>query len=104
MNTYDIKNIAVQVGFVIVEPESTQAEVSGIIQPNKGEETPQWGKVIALGDVKANSEGEPAEPTLDLKVGQTVIYKQWGGNKVEVGGKKYYFLKYEEIIGAVNES
>lgn len=101
MNTYTIDKIDVQVGFVVVQPEATKAEVAGIYQPNKDQEVPQWGTVVAMGDVKANENGEPAEPTIKFNVGQTVIYKRWGGNEVEIGDKKYYFLKYEEIIGAV---
>jgi co-chaperonin GroES (HSP10) len=30
-----------------------------------------------------------------------VIYKKWGGNDVEIGGKKYYLLRFEEIIAVV---
>lgn len=94
----NIEQIKPQVGFLIVEPVQAPKEVAGIYQPGKDKEVPSWGKVITLGDVKADE----AEFTIKLTEGQTVIFKRWGGNEIEVGGKKYYFLKYEEIIGGVN--
>lgn len=98
MNTFKIEEIVPAWGYVIVEPKETPKEVSGIYQPNKEQEVPQWGTVVAPGPLL---EGQKAPNTGELMVGQTVIYKKWGGNDVEIGGKKYYFLKYEEIIGVV---
>lgn len=100
MNTHTIETIQPQVGYVIVQPIETEAEVNNIIMPKGDTEVPQWGKVIVCGDLIANDDGKL--PTISIGVGQTVIYRKWGGNDVTIGEKKYYFLKYEEIIGAVN--
>jgi len=98
MNTFKIEEIVPAWGFVIVQPQEIKETVAGIYQPNKDEEVPQWGTVVSAGPLL---EGQKAPHTGELKPGQTVIYKKWGGNDVEIGGKKYYFLKYEEIIGVV---
>lgn len=97
-NTYDISTILPSAGFVIVEPKTLPKEVSGIINPNKDKEVPQWGTVVAVGKYLVEK-GIMTE--FNAKVGSTVIYKKWGGNEVTVGEKQYYFLKFEEIIGVV---
>lgn len=95
-NKYKVEQIQVAPGFIIVKPQEVAETVKGIYQPGKEQEIPQWGKVIAAGDI---IQIEP--PALTLKAGQTVIYRKYGGNDVEIGGQKYYFLKYDEIIGVV---
>lgn len=105
-NTYTVDSILPAPGYVIVEPKELPNEVAGIINPNKDKEVPQWGTVIKVGaDVPDRIEGEKGDTMLVKRslagVGQTVIYKKWGGNDVEIGGKKYYFLRFEEIIGVV---
>lgn len=97
-NTHKIEDITPQIGYVIVKPAEKENEVAGIIMPKGDEEVPQWGKVIKAAPMK---NGDTA-PHGKLEPGQTVIYRKWGGNEVVVGEKKYYFLKYDEIIGAVN--
>lgn len=94
-NTYTIEQIKVAPGYVVVRPQEVGETVAGIYQPNKEKEVPQWGVVISVG-ARNKDAGD-----LDLKPGQTVVYKKWQTNDVKVGDKKYYFLKYDEIIGVV---
>lgn len=113
-NTYDISTVLPAAGFVIVEPKTLPKEVSGIINPNKDKEVPQWGTIVKVGEPVPMSsvitidasENKLSGHTMRMiefmgKAGQTVIYKKWGGNEVTVGEKQYYFLKFEEIIGVV---
>lgn len=93
-NTYNVHDIEIAPGYVIVKPHEVDKEVAGIIQPGKEKEVPQWGEVVKVGE-------KTDENQLTVKPGQTVIYKKWQTNDVKVGDKKYYFLKYEEVIGAV---
>jgi len=99
-NTHTIESIEPQIGYVIVQPIETEAEVNNIIMPKGDTEVPQWGKIIAVGGRESNGNNQPKVESIALSVGQTVIYRKWGGNDVNIGEKKYYFLKYEEIIGA----
>jgi len=94
---HKIEDITPRPGFVLIKPEEVEETVSGIYQPNKEEEVPQWGKVIAFNQNKLNED----ENSEDIEVGQTVIYRKWGGNDVQIGKEKYYFLKFEEIIGII---
>jgi len=35
------------------------------------------------------------------KVGDTVIYKKWGGNEVKIKGVEYLFAKFDDILAVV---
>lgn len=97
MSTITIEQIVPQSGYLVVEQVQAPKEVAGIYQPGKDKEIPSWGTVIVCGPM---GEKDTA-PSGKLEVGQTVIFKRWGGNEIDVSGKKYMFLKYEEVIGAV---
>jgi chaperonin GroES len=38
-----------------------------------------------------------------VKVGDTVIYKKWGGNELKVGEVEYQFLKFDDILAIVKK-
>jgi len=99
MQEIKIEEIIPAWGQVIIKPDEQEESVAGIIQPNGGEEKSQFGTVIAAGPALPDQK-VPGE-TGELKPGQRVIYRKWGGNDVVIGEQKYYFLKYEEIIGVV---
>lgn len=96
MNTYKTTQIKPRPGYILVKPEEIAEEVAGLYQPNKEEEIPQWGKIEKVG-----AKSKETEVYEDFKKGKMVIYKKWGGNDVEIGGKKYYLLRFEEIIAVV---
>jgi chaperonin GroES len=91
-------------GYVLVEPaEKDSITASGIVLPMDNAEKPQYGKVLAIGegktkgDCKCDDCGKSAKD-LGLKVGDTVIYKKWGGNDVKIDDTEYQFLKVEDIL------
>ena len=87
-------------GYVVIEPEELEKKTkSGIYLPDSAsEEKPQQGKVLAVGDAEITKEGKVVSPA---KVGDTVIYKKWGGNEVKIEGKEYLFSKFEDILAIV---
>lgn len=93
-----IHQIKPQAGYVVVQPDAKQEKIAGIYQPGKGNEVPQFGKVILSGVLTVD---QVKDGILSLKPGEQVIYKKWGGNDVTIDKKKFYFLKFEEIIGVV---
>lgn len=44
---------------------------------------------------------EDCEP--GISVGDTVVYKKWGGNDVVIDDVEYQFLKYEDILAVVTK-
>ena len=84
-------------GYLLLEPiEATQKTSSGIYLPETHEEKPQQGKVLAVGPDETKRKA-PA------KVGDTVIYKKWGGDEVKLSitGKEYIFVKFEDVLAIV---
>lgn len=43
------------------------------------------------------------ESELGISVGDTVVYKKWGGNDVVIDDIEYQFLKYEDILAVVTK-
>jgi len=87
-------------GYILVEPTKTERKTaSGIVLPDSHEEKPQKGKVLAVGEAEITESGVKRESP--CKVGQTVIYKEWGGNEYKEGEKEYLFIKFEDILGIV---
>ena len=87
-------------GYILVEPTKAERKTaSGIVLPDSHEEKPQKGKVLAVGGAEITESGVKREAP--CKLGQTVIYKEWGGNEYKEGEKEYLFIKFEDILGIV---
>ena len=80
-------------GYVLIEPdEQAKQTVSGIYLPdNASADKPQTGTILSVG-AALEKVSSPA------KKGDKVIYKEWGTNEVKIGGKKYLFVKFEDVL------
>ena len=82
---------------ILIEPsERERKTASGIVIPDSAKEKPQEGKVIAVGGGKTNDAGQLIKP--QVKVGDIVMYKKWGGNEIKIEGKDYLIVKEEDIL------
>lgn len=99
-NAFSVKQIAPLAGYVLVQPAENQKQTaSGLFLPDSAEEKPQHGTVLAVGgSVWESGVKEVISP---VKVGETVIYKKWGGNEVKIGEIEYQFLKFEDILATL---
>lgn len=94
-------NLTPTPGYLILEPqEATKKTASGIYLPESSDEKPQMGKVIAVG---AATHTDGVEVTSPAKVGDTVVYKKWGGNEVKLDTVDYLFAKFEDILAVVKK-
>ena len=85
---------------VLIEPlEAESKTASGIILPDTAKEKPQMGKVVAVGKGKIGPKGDTHQ--MVVKVGDTVMYKKWGGNEVKVDGKDMILVGQEDILAIV---
>ena len=80
------------------EEEDTTA--GGIVLPGSAAEKPSQGEVIAVGPGKRQDSGDQIAP--DVKVGDTVIFGQYGGNEVKIDGEEYLILSESDIFGVVS--
>jgi chaperonin GroES len=80
---------------VLIEPVAAeQTTASGIIIPDTAKEKPQKGKVIAVGNGKAD------EP-MTVKVGDTVLYGKYAGTEISVEGTDYLIMRETDILAII---
>lgn len=86
-------------GYVLIEPAPKETKTaSGIVLPDSADEKPQEGKVKACGDATIE---DGKEITCPVKVGDTVVYKKWGGNEIKVDGKEMLLIKFEDLMAII---
>lgn len=88
-------------GYALIEPiELEKRTAAGIVLPDTHDEKSQRGKVIAIGK---NIPTPGSENIPEFKVGDTVIFKKWGGDEVKLGisGRELIFVKFEDVLAIV---
>lgn len=83
---------------IFIEPlEEEQKTPSGIVLPDTAEkEKPIKGKVVAVGPGKLNEKGE--RQPMSVKVGDTVLFKKYGPDEIEIENKKYLVGDEDDIL------
>ena len=87
-------------GYLLVEPlKQEKATASGIYLPESHEEKPQSGKVLSVGDEFVTDYG--IKKTSSVKVGDVVVYKEWGGKEYKDGDVNLMILKFEDVMAVI---
>ena len=83
---------------LFIEPvEENTVTKSGIVLPDTAEkEKPVKGKVIAAGPGKLTEKGERLP--MAVKVGDTVLFKKYGPDEIELDGKKYLVGDEDDVL------
>ena len=83
---------------IFIEPLEEELKTSsGIVLPDTAEkEKPIKGKVVAVGPGKLNEKGE--RQPLSIQVGDTVLFKKYGPDEIEIEDKKYLVGDEEDIL------
>ena len=77
---------------VLVKPAPAEEKtVSGIIIPDSAKEKPLKGEVLAVG------KGTKDE-TMEVAVGNTVLYGKYAGTELELDGEKYLIMRQSDIF------
>ncbi|HEY4693631.1 MAG TPA: co-chaperone GroES [Bellilinea sp.] len=85
---------------VVVEPlEQEEVTAGGIVLPETAKEKPQKGVVLSVGPGDRNEDGERI--TMDVKVGDTVLYAKYGGTEIKIDGKKLLILRESDLLAIV---
>ena len=86
--------------YLLVEPLQKETTLpSGIVIPDTVKEKPQEGKVVAVGPGKRDEQGNRIP--MEVKVGDIVMYKKWGGTEVKIEGKDVLLAREEDILAIV---
>ena len=84
---------------VVVKPIEQESKTkSGIIIPDTAKEKSHQGEVIAIG--QGRYEDGKLMP-LTVKLGDKVLYKEYGGDEFKLDGKEVIILKEEDILGVI---
>ncbi|MBX7105675.1 MAG: co-chaperone GroES [Gemmataceae bacterium] len=85
---------------VVVEPlEAEEKTTGGILLPDTAKQKPQRGRVLAAGPGKLKDDG--GRLTLNVKVGDEVLYGKYSGSEVEVDGRELKILREGDILAKV---
>ncbi|MDD4906814.1 MAG: co-chaperone GroES [Methylobacter tundripaludum] len=80
-----------------VDEETTTA--GGILLPGSAAEKPSEGVILAVGNGKQLDNGTVR--ALEVKVGDKVLFAQYGSNKVKVDGEELLIMREEDIMGVL---
>src|SRR6266700_2314943 len=85
---------------LLVKPLSRDTVTkTGIVLPDTAKEKPQEGEVLAVGPGKVLDNGK--RTTLEVKVGQKVLFAKYAGSEVKMDGEEYLILRESDIMGIV---
>ena len=82
---------------VVIKP-TPKEEVSkgGIVLPDTVKETPQEGKIIAVGPGKLSEDGKRI--AMEVKVGDKVIYSKYAGTEIKLDEEELIILREGDIL------
>ena len=79
---------------VVIEPVKPEEKTkSGIVLPNMGEESPEQGRVIAIG----------SDEKIEVKVGDKVVFSKYGPTSIKVEDKDYLIASQDDILAIIEE-
>ena len=80
------------------EAETTTA--SGLVIPDTAKEKPQEGTVVAVGPGRFD---DGVRVPMDVKVGDVVLYRKYGGTEVKSGNDELLVLSARDILAIVEK-
>ena len=86
---------------VVRRLEEDTVSAGGIVLPDSASEKPSQGEILAAGPGKIADNGDVQK--LDVKVGDTVIFGQYGGSTVKIDGEELLILSESEIFGVLED-
>lgn len=86
---------------IILEPiKEEMVTETGIILPETAEkEKPQKGKVVAVGPGRIKEDG--TRIPLEVKVGDVVLFHQYGPSEIKIDKKEYLVAREDDIIAII---
>ena len=85
---------------IVILPQEEEEQMYGnIIVPDTGQERPEIGKVVAVGEGRVTNEGAIIQN--QLKVGQNVIVPKFVAQVVAVENNTYIIASENDILGII---
>ena len=83
---------------VIKNVEQEETTKSGIVLPGAAKEKPQMAEVLAVGP---GGMVDGKEVTMQVEVGQKVIYSKYAGTEVKLDGQELILVRQSDILAVV---
>ncbi len=88
--------------YLLIKPDEKETTLpSGIVIPDSAKEKPQEGEIVAVGPGTKDKDGNLIP--VEVKVGDTVMYKKWGGTEIQMGGEDYILVKQEDLLAVLGK-
>lgn len=84
---------------VVRRVEEEQKTAGGILLPGSAQEKPSQGEVLAVGNGQIRENGDVR--TLDVQVGDKVLFGQYAGQTVKVDGEELLIMKESDVLGVL---
>jgi chaperonin GroES len=81
--------------------EQEEQTTSGIYLPESAKEKPQQAEVIAVGPGARDEDGD--RMSMDVKVGDIVLYARYSGTSIKLDGTEYLILKETDVLALVEK-
>ena len=83
---------------VLKQVEAEETTKSGIVLPGQNKEKPQEAEVLAVGP---GGVVDGKEVTMNVKVGDKVIYSKYAGTEVKLEDTEYIIVRQNDILAIV---
>lgn len=84
---------------VVRREEEETKSAGGIVLPGSAAEKPSQGEVLAVGNGRILEGGDVR--SLDVKVGDKVVFSQYGGTTVKIDGEELLIMSESDILGVL---
>ena len=83
---------------VIKDAEMEETTKGGLILTSSAKEKPQYAFVVAVGP---GGVVEGKEVTMQVEVGQKVVYSKYAGTEIKIDGEEYKIVRQSDILAIV---
>lgn len=84
---------------IVVEAvESEEKTAGGLFLPDSAKEKPQSAKVLAVGP---GGMVDGKEVTMQVKVGDVILYNKYAGSDFKLNGKEVTILKQSDVLAVL---
>ncbi len=84
---------------IVVEAvESEEKTAGGLFLPDSAKEKPQSAKVLAVGP---GGMVDGKEVTMQVKVGDVILYNKYAGSDFKLDGKEVTILKQSDVLAVI---
>jgi chaperonin GroES len=87
---------------VVEHVEQSEKTAGGVFLPDTAKEKPQEGKVLAVGSGRTLDNG--TKLTLDVKVGDKIIFSKYSGSEIKIDGKDYLIISEKDVLAVFTDA